>query len=109
MNGLIHIYKHKVEYNIEPLHRITSDSPLAKRPKKKLPLIIEKKTDIRNQTSEKIQTKPKFTLEEEKLKMKKTKEAIMKRKIEKHEESKMVKESNRLLRENFIMLKDIKQ
>lgn len=104
---MIHIYKHKVEYDIEPLHRITSESPLAKRNIKRLPGIIEKKTDLRNTTIERNILKPKFSLEHEKLKMKKIKEAIQENKNKKREEAKFVKESNRLLKENFIMLKEL--
>lgn len=107
MNGLIHIYKHKVEYDIEPLHRISSQSPLAKRHVKKLPEIIERKTYFRQTSNEKIMSKPKFSLEQEKLKMKKAREAIQENKNKKKEEAKFVKESNRLLRENFMMLKDL--
>ena len=72
-----------------------------------MPTIIEKKTDLKNPTIEKVSNKPKFTLEEEKLKMKKTKEAILERKLQKKEEAKLVKESNRQLKENFMMLKEI--
>lgn len=107
MNGLIHIYKHKVEYDIEPLHRVTSESPLAKKNLKRLPEIIEKKTDLRKTTLEREITKPKFSLEQEKLKMKKMKEIILENKNKKREEAKFVKESNRLLKENFMMLKEL--
>jgi hypothetical protein len=37
----------------------------------------------------------------------KTKEALLKRNLKKKEEAKLVKESNRLLKENFMILKDI--
>lgn len=104
---MLHIYKHKVEYDIPPLHRVTSESPLAKRNLRKLPEIVEKKTDLRNKTMEKNIIKPKFSLEQEKLKMKKTKEAILENKMKKREDAKFVKETNRLLRENFMMLKDL--
>lgn len=96
-----------MEYDIPPLHRVTSESPLAKRNFRKLPEIVEKKTDLRNTTMEKNIIKPKFSLEQEKLKMKKSKEAILENKMKKREEAKFVKESNRLLRENFMMLKDL--
>ena len=107
LNGLIHIYKHKVEHDIEPIQRITSDSPLAKKQFRKLPSIIEKKTDLKNTTIERTTNRPKFTLEEEKIKMIKTKEALLKRNLKKKEEAKLVKESNRLLKENFMILKDL--
>jgi len=80
---------------------------LAKRNFKRLPEIIEKKTDLRNTTIERAITKPKFSLEQEKLKMKKIKESIIENKIKKKEEAKFVKESNRLLKENFMVLKEL--
>ena len=80
---------------------------MAKQNFKRLPEIIEKKTDLRNTTIEKAMSKPKFILEHEKLKMKKIKEAILENKNKKREEAKFVKESNRLLKENFMMLKDL--
>lgn len=89
------------------MHRVTSESPLAKRTIRKLPEIIEKKTDLRNTTVEQKLLKPKFSMEHEKLKMKKSKEALLENKMKKREEAKLAKESNRLLRENFMMLKDL--
>ena len=89
------------------MHRVTSESPLAKKIVKKLPTIIEKRTDLQSATIERVNKKPKFSMEEEKLKMKKTKEAIIENKIERKEEAKLVFESNRLLKENFLILKDI--
>jgi hypothetical protein len=89
------------------LHRINSESPLAKRNKKKFPEIIEKKTDLRNTIIERENSKLKFSLEHEKLKMKKIKEAILESKNKKREEAKFAKESNRLLKENFIILKEL--
>jgi len=89
------------------LHRVTSESPLAKRNFKRLPEIIDKKTDLRNTTLDRNTMKPKFSLEQEKLKMKKTKETIQENKNKKKEEAKFVKESNRLLKENFMMLKEL--
>jgi len=89
------------------LHRVTSDSPLAKRNFKKLPQVLEKKTDLRHTTIERATIKPKFSLEQEKLKMKKTKEAILENNNKKREEAKFVKENNRLLKENFLMLKEL--
>ncbi len=62
---------------------------------------------MRNTTTEKANLKPKFSLEQEKLKMKKIKEAILESKNKKREEAKFVKESNRLLKENFMILKDL--
>jgi hypothetical protein len=46
-------------------------------------------------------------MEEEKIKQMKIKQNIMDSKLKKKEEAKFCKESNRLLRENFMILKDI--
>ena len=46
-------------------------------------------------------------MEEEKFKKMKMKQSIMENKAQRREEARLGKESNRLLRENFMILKDI--
>ena len=80
---------------------------MAKKIIKKLPTIIVKQTDLRSPTIEKVKIKPRFSMEEEKFKKMKMKQSIMENKAQRREEARLGKESNRLLRENFMILKDI--
>lgn len=105
INNLIHIYSHKVTYDVQPLTR--------KNKNHSLPLIQNRQMQSSHSPNTKTKNKskidggnPKFSLEEEKLKLQKMKETVLKNKEKKQKEAKDMKEANRLMRENILIFKD---
>lgn len=111
INNLIHIYSHKVNFDVSPLKRSTTNT----RNSNTLPT-IHKRTFINSSYSEdkkrKVKPKgssqghPKFSLEEEKAKIQKLKELIQQNKEKKLKEAKDMKDANRLMRENIMIFKE---
>lgn len=87
---------------------MTSQSPLARKPNKILPELIIKKPNLNaSHNSEETKEKHLSNFEIQKLKVRKMKDLLQENRDKKIKEAKFAKESNRLLRENLMMLKDL--
>jgi hypothetical protein len=124
INNQIHIYSHKAQFNVKPLIRKSSSSQSpgkksSKQQNQSLPSIIngtEGKGHLRQASTmgeggisspkNMSSPRPKFSLEEEKEKIRQMKMSIEQAKEKRIKEAKNVKEANRLMRENIAIYKD---
>lgn len=109
LNNQLHIFSHKVKYNIQPLRKklISDDTKELCLPQ------IQNKNKSRDKKLEDAfinykttSSVPKFKYEDKKLKIQKSKQILEENKKMRIKKAKDVKEANRLMKENVLILKE---
>jgi hypothetical protein len=108
LNNQLHIFSHKVKYKIEPLRKKTESHKL----KEFLLPEIQSKKRSEEKSSEAFKNNktttsvPKFKYEDTKLRIQKSKQFLEESKKIRIKQAKEVKEANRLMKENVLILKE---